>query len=659
MQLQSLKSKFIAVIAPVYLVIGLSTLLAFYLGTTRIIDKMAMSFATKEALLEKNKVLSIIDREVVLAQKMADDVSLKTWALDEERPAVRSQALEQLESYRKLFRDKSFFIALAATKHFYVYDKKDAARRIKMATLDPAKPDDKWFYDGLRSIDDYALNLDYDATLRETKVWFNAVMRGADREKIGICGGGITLTDFLDQIVFSKEQGLSTILIDRAGVVQAHEDRAIVEHNANTRDPAQKTTIFSLMDEPLKREQLRRSLASLQAKKSEVTAFPAKFGGKKYLVAVSSLPGVGWFNVVLVEVSRVISMKAFYPIIAIMFVSLLLVVVTISLLLNKMVLVPLIRLTKASREVAGGRYDLALPLTGRDELGELTGSFNVMAATILDHTGNLESKVRERTDQLSESNRELAEAQHKMTESIKYARIIQSSILPEPELLERCLGEHFVLYRPKDLVGGDFYYLREFPDHFLLAAIDCTGHGVAGAFVTMTVNSVLNHVIDVICNDDPSRILSELNRVLRKTLKLREIDAGLDIALCLVERGAGRLTYAGAGLSLYLLSPGGLREVKGDLQRVGYKGSRLDFAYANRHLEVTAGESCYLTTDGLLDEPCGPKGYGLGNERFKEMLSRFAQDDLPAQSDAFEKLLAVQRGDHRQRDDITLIGFRL
>ncbi len=659
MQLSSLKSKFIAVIVLVYLVIGLVTLFAFYLGTSRIIDRLAMSFATKEALLEKNKIVSIIDREVVLAQKMADDQSLKKWALDENNPQAKLEALSELESYRKLFRDKSFFIALAAKSHYYVYDKKAGAGQMKLVTLDANKPHDRWYFEGMKHIEECDLNLDYNPFLGETKVWFNAAMKGTDGKKIGICGGGITITDFLNEIVFSKEQGLSTMLIDKSGIVQAHENRAIVEHNAGTVDPAQKTTIFSLMDDPAQQEQLRRSIATLAALKKDVVAFPASFGGKDYLVAASYLQGVGWFNVVLVDVSRVISMKAFYPIIAIMFLSLLLVIVTLALSMNKMVLVPLTRLTRASREVAGGRYDVTLPISGRDEFAELTGSFNTMTATVLDHTRNLEAKVQERTDQLSASNRELAESQNKMLESIKYAGIIQNSILADQQLRERCLAEHFILYRPKQVVGGDFYYLREFPGHFLVAVIDCTGHGVPGAFMTMTVNSVLNHVVDLICNDDPSRILSELNRVLRKTLNLREVDAGLDIALCMVDRERGQLTFAGAGLSLYLLASGEVQEIKGDLQRVGYKGSRLDFVYVNHYFVLSAVQSCYLTTDGLLDEPFGPKGYGFGNDRFKAMLAHNAKLEMSAQLASFERLLDERRDDHRQRDDITVIGFQI
>ena len=658
MRLHSLKSKFISVIILISLMVGLMTLFAFNTSTKRIIDDLALRFGVKEALLEKNKIISIIDREVVLARKMADDITLMKWAADEENQEFRKQAFAELESYRTFYRDKSFFIALAPSRHYYVYNKRTGHECVEMVTLDAAKSDDNWFFEGLRTIDGYALNLDYNPTLQEAKVWFNAIMVDKQGQRVGICGGGITITDFLNEIVYSRQKGLATILIDRSGVIQAHEDRKIVEHNANVRDAAKKITIFSLMDDVSGREQLRDAITSLSAGVSDVRAFPVRFAGKNYLLAVSFLRGMGWFNVVLVDVSRVISMREFLPIVMIMSLSLLLVIITIGILINRMVLVPLTRLADASREIADGRYDIALPVTGKDELGDLTGSFNAMTSMILDHTNNLEFKVRERTDELSATNRMLEDSQRKIMESISYARMIQSSILPGQELLERCLGEHFILYHPKETVGGDFYYLRDFPGYFLLAVIDCTGHGIPGAFMTMTVNSVLNHVIDKACCDDPSRILFELNLMMRKTLHLKGVDAGLDIAICMVERRAGRLIYSGAGLSLHVVSMGTVREIRGDHQRVGYKGSRTDYMYTRHELNLAVGECCYLTTDGLLDEPGGIKGYGFGSERFRAALVGHADLAMQSQAEAFERILADYRGGHSQRDDITVAGFR-
>lgn len=657
MQRISLRAKFIFVFLLIGLLSGLMMLFIFRTTTNSIINDLALNFATREALLEKNKVISIIEREVVLAQKMATDSTLIKWAENETNGEYEKWALENLESYRHLFRDKSFFVAIRKSNNYYVYNKEQGHERLERVTLKRDQPADVWFFNGLQEIKNYALNLDYDPTLQEIKIWINAVMRNARGDKIALCGGGINISEFLNEVIHQQNEGISTILIDRAGVIQAHKDQTIVEHNANTRS-SEKITIYSLLDRIEEQTTLRSAIASLLSGQTDVQAFPVRVGGRDYLLAVSYMQGIDWLNIVLVDVSRVISAKAFLPIIAIMVLGLLTAILTIGILINRMMLKPLAELSRASRKIAEGDYNVQLPVTGRDEIGELTSSFNTMTTTIYDHTMNLEQKVQQRTDELTSANKLLKESQQRILESIHYARTIQTSILPESAMLARCLGEHFVIYRPKEEVGGDFYYLREFPEHALLAIIDCTGHGVPGAFMTMTVNSVLNHVIDVLCCNHPATILAELNRVMRQTLHLRDVDAGLDIAVCMIERQEGRLTYAGAGLTLTIVAAGQTREVHGDHQRIGYKGSKLDYVYHQKTIEVSPGSCCYLTSDGLLDEPGGKAGFGFGRDRFKTMLVEHAQLSMAMQRPIIEQVLCDYRGEQHQRDDITLIGFR-
>ena len=261
-------------------------------------------------------------------------------------------------------------------------------------------------------------------------------------------------------------------------------------------------------------------------------------------------------------------------------------------------------------------------------------------------------------------NAKLEESQERIVESINYARVIQESILPRKVLIERLFSEWFALYSPRDIVGGDLYWLREISGVVLLAVIDCTGHGVPGAFMTMTVNSVLNHVVDTICYNDPARILAEMNRVLQKTLYLRRdgdsmVDAGLDIIVCCIDPGQQKLTYAGAGLSLFIFADNELREIKGGRSGIGYSGSDPDYRYANHVLSADAGAIFYATTDGFLDENGGSKGFGFGRERFIQMVKQHAQHPLEQQKEHFERTLTEWRGSSKQRDDITMVGFRL
>ncbi|RQW86147.1 MAG: hypothetical protein EHM79_10240 [Geobacter sp.] len=273
-------------------------------------------------------------------------------------------------------------------------------------------------------------------------------------------------------------------------------------------------------------------------------------------------------------------------------------------------------------------------------------------------------ELQDTLSRVNQLNAQLEESQERIVESLNCASVIQESILPRNELFDRLFSEWSVLYRPRDIVGGDLYWLRAVDGLVLLAVIDCTGHGVPGAFMTMTVNSVMNHIVDTICNDDPASILSEMNRVLQNTLHLRRggdsmVDAGLDIILCCINPDQHKVTYAGAGLSLYILADNELCEIKGGRPGVGYSGNDPDYRYKNHILDIGAGAVVYAPTDGLLDENGATKGFGFGRERFKEMVKQHAHHPLMRQMECFEQTLAEWRGSRNQRDDITMVSFRL
>jgi len=266
--------------------------------------------------------------------------------------------------------------------------------------------------------------------------------------------------------------------------------------------------------------------------------------------------------------------------------------------------------------------------------------------------------------QVQQLNTKLQETQDSIQESLNCASVIQKSILPRKELFDQQFSESLIINCPRDIVGGDLYWLREINGLSLLAVIDCTGHGVPGAFMTMTVNSVLNQVVDTICTDDPASILGEVNKILQKTLLFRRddssmVDAGLDIALCCIDPKQHKLTFAGAGLSLYMLVDGELFEIKGDRAGIGYSGSNPDFKYTNHIRYIGIGTTLYAYTDGFLDENGGIKGFGFGRDRFEKMLLQHSHHTLELQKEFFEKTLADWQGSRSQRDDITLVGIRL
>jgi serine phosphatase RsbU (regulator of sigma subunit) len=228
--------------------------------------------------------------------------------------------------------------------------------------------------------------------------------------------------------------------------------------------------------------------------------------------------------------------------------------------------------------------------------------------------------------------------------------------------MEARLEELMVIWRPRDVVGGDFYYFAETPDGgFLIAVADCTGHGVPGAFMTMSAHAVLGHAVALHQDADPAAILGVTNRLMRdmvhSTEALTSADNGLDLAICRVDPHHRTVTYAGARIPLVYVQDGSVTEVKGDPHSLGYRRSRPDFAFTNHTIPITAATRFYLGTDGMLDQAGGAKGLGFGRRRYLSLIADAQHMRLADQGVYIENVLTEYRGNLPQRDDMTIIGF--
>jgi serine phosphatase RsbU (regulator of sigma subunit) len=277
---------------------------------------------------------------------------------------------------------------------------------------------------------------------------------------------------------------------------------------------------------------------------------------------------------------------------------------------------------------------------------------------------HLEELVKERTSELKNKN-------EKIMSSIDYAQRLQLSILPRTEKIRQYVSQFFITWKPSETVGGDFYWFycpgdsaqKSSSKNFLLAVVDCTGHGVPGAFMTMTANSVLNHIAYNICNNDPAKILQELNRIIRHTLNQDTpgalSDDGLDIGLCFVKFDEKKLIYAGAKLSLFYCTGQDIIEIKGSRQSIGYKRSKQDYQYTNHEIKLEGNQVFYMTTDGYLHQNGEEDNRKFGKERFKGMIRKNHKKPLSRQKQLIETTLMKYMGKETQRDDITVLGFKL
>ncbi|EAY25924.1 7TM diverse intracellular signaling domain-containing protein [Microscilla marina] len=302
----------------------------------------------------------------------------------------------------------------------------------------------------------------------------------------------------------------------------------------------------------------------------------------------------------------------------------------------------------------------------------------------------LEKKVTERTKALKESNEEIMtqneallqakeelETQQEVIEqqnqdlriskkhidqSIRAARNIQQAILPSEKKMKDILGNHFVLYLPKDIVSGDFYWIETINNKIFMAVADCTGHGVPGAFMSMISNTLLDHIIKVRQIYNPARILELLHRAIEHALdqKTSNDRNGMDIALCLIEKNSKKIIFAGAKRPIYYVSkhsPQQLQVLKGTPKSIGGI-QRSDISFANQCLDLGAGGTIYLCSDGYIDQNNSLRKK-IGSLRFQQLLLDAQTRGLPTQGHFLQQKLEEHTQGEKQRDDILVVGIQI
>lgn len=256
----------------------------------------------------------------------------------------------------------------------------------------------------------------------------------------------------------------------------------------------------------------------------------------------------------------------------------------------------------------------------------------------------------------------LEEKNKEVFDSIKYAKRLQEAILPNNEFIKKLFPESFVFYKPKDIVSGDFYWFEHWGNKKMFAAVDCTGHGVPGAFMSIVGYNLLNQAINEHGLTKPNLVLNELNKGITKTLKQTFEDSavkdGMDIAMCSYDEKTNLLEYAGAFNSLWLLRENAIIEIKADKQPVGlFLGEELK-SFTNNEIAIQKGDTVYVYTDGFADQFGGPKGKKFKYKQLQSILLANASKSMIEQKTVLEKSIIDWQGNLEQIDDILIIGIR-
>lgn len=321
-----------------------------------------------------------------------------------------------------------------------------------------------------------------------------------------------------------------------------------------------------------------------------------------------------------------------------------------------------------AQEVGSGNFDTEYkPLSNKDSLGK---ALLKMRDDLAENERFLEEKVRQRTAEVVKQKEEIdiqkeqiEEYFVQVTDSIKYAQKIQEAILPPESHVRRLLPDSFIFYKPKDIVSGDFYWLGEAEDRVYFAAVDCTGHGVPGAFMSIVGYNQLKQAIITTNGGTPAQILDHLNIGVTETLHQKDENStskdGMDIAICSLNHKTKELQFAGAFNPLYLLRNGEIIQTKGDKYPIG---SFLDGAtpnFTNNTIQLEEGDQLYIFSDGYADQFGGPRGKKMMYKKFRDTLIANSEKDLSIQKDLLKDHLLNWMGEEEQVDDILVIGVKV
>jgi len=289
-------------------------------------------------------------------------------------------------------------------------------------------------------------------------------------------------------------------------------------------------------------------------------------------------------------------------------------------------------------------------MTNNDNLSLLTNHIN---QTITDY-----SIIESQRKELTKVNREI-------NESIEYASFMQEAILPSLDILKNYSQDYFVYWKPRDIVGGDIYFVSELKsqNEIIIMVIDGVGHGVSGAFLTILVKAIETQIIAEIesgkLESSPSKILQYFNKSIKTMLKQdksSKSNTGFDGGILYYNKETNICKYAGAKTDLYLIKETQLEIIKGDRKNVGFVRTKIDQKYTEHKFVIEKGYKLYITTDGIIDQE-GLNNSIYGKNRFQTLLLENHQNSFKKQKEFIEKSFYTFKGSYKQSDDITILGI--
>lgn len=595
----------IVVIGSVVMVLAvvITSLISIHITQNAVLNKLKTMDMRNMARSITSSVEGTIERAVESSLMIAHDPMLIEWI----------QSLNQDEHAKKIVEKKlgfvvehlgysTSFVTSALSGEYWSYG--DQGFRL-LNVVSPDHPPDGWFFRTLKMGRRYSINIDYNDVLNQTFVWIN-VLVGEIHDPIAIAGVGLNLTDLIHSLAQEEaELGLKNELwlVDSTGTIYLSKDPDDIERSISHYFS---DSVFSQI---MSHDQHLQDFI--------ITEYRDHDGIVQDLV-YKNISTTQWMLVV--QIARSESLGFLRALIINT------VIATVIMIVVMIWMFPLI-----TRKIANP-YQRAVELNQE-----------------------LEQQVEERTHELNEQN-------VKIQDSIDYAKMVQDTILPSTTELKTVLRDSFVIYRPRDKVGGDFYWVRTFDEGTIVIVADCTGHGVPGAMMTMTAHSMLNHIVEQGGCRSPSMILQKLDQAFyeafRKGKKKAPITNGLDAGVVMISK-KNEITFSGARICLFHYDELGMHMTRGDRFTIDGENTKENREFEEHTIRNPQGVVLYMSTDGFTDQPGGTKGFAFGRKRLQMLLEDYIGRSMEEQKTKVIEAFEAYIEDESVRDDVTMLGFRV
>ncbi len=331
---------------------------------------------------------------------------------------------------------------------------------------------------------------------------------------------------------------------------------------------------------------------------------------------------------------------------------------------------PIEQLKGAAQEIAKGNLEIKLDIDESAELGGVAKQIQNTATTLvnrIEEQKNLNQRLSDQKKEIEQTTDEIHYINEQITASINYAERIQRSMLPNQKMLKGIFKESLIIYKPKDVVSGDFYWFERMTrganEYIVVAAADCTGHGVPGAIMSMMGNNLLTNIVYYQNYLDPDKIITRMDQEIKYELKQEGDDSkdGMEMGLCVIDLDSFELDYAGGGIPLYILRNGELMVEKADKVMLGGMVARKEGENPInvRHLQLEKGDQIYLCSDGFQDQFGGPSDKKFMAKRLRELFVEVGDKPMKEQQEIIENRFMEWKGEGEQTDDVMLLGFKV